>query len=350
VASEAIRQDAKKALRELRADGGTAIGSWIHLATELLRTESGIRHAILLTDGKNEHEAPDILARCLANAAGVFQCDCRGVGSDWDVEELRTVAGALLGTYDIVPEPSGLSADFASMMTDALGRGTDDVRLRVWTPQGAELTMLKQLDPVTDLTPSGRPSTPRTTDFPTGAWGAESRDYHLAVRLPDGAVGDDMLAARVTLLVGDEAVAQAPVRAVWTDDVARSTVLNRRVATALGEDEMADAIQEGIDAIRSGDVELATSRIGAAVRIATEQDSPLELLSPLTAASCPTSSRPQSASPCASACRNPTCWRSSVPRGPNTRPWSGPRTERRVADPPPDTRRRPGWWETGVVR
>ena len=31
-------------------------------------------------------------------AAGIFQRDCRGVGADWDVAELRRVAGALLGT------------------------------------------------------------------------------------------------------------------------------------------------------------------------------------------------------------------------------------------------------------
>jgi hypothetical protein len=37
----------------------------------------------------------------------VFRCDCRGVGTDWKVEELRTISTALLGTVDIVPEPAG---------------------------------------------------------------------------------------------------------------------------------------------------------------------------------------------------------------------------------------------------
>ena len=38
-------------------------------------------------------------------AQGVFQCDCRGVGADWDVRELRGIATALLGTVDLVPGP-----------------------------------------------------------------------------------------------------------------------------------------------------------------------------------------------------------------------------------------------------
>jgi len=274
VASDATRAEAREALRHLHAGGGTAIGSWIHLATQLFRHESGIRHAILLTDGRNEHETDEVLDRCLANAEGVFQCDCRGVGADWEVGELRRVATALLGSYDIVPDASGLRADFADMMQQALSRRVDDVRLRVWMPKGAELVVLKQLDPITDLTGSGVASSALSTDFATGAWGDESRDYHLAVRVPRGQLGDEMLGARVSLLVGDETTAQALVRCVWTDDAARSTVINRRVAAALGEDEMADAIQAGIEAIRSGDVEQGTARLGVAVRLATEQDNP----------------------------------------------------------------------------
>ncbi len=273
-ASPGTRREAKRSLTRLRAGGGTAIGSWIHLATALFGPESGIHHAILLTDGRNEHETPEILQRCLDAAGGVFQCDCLGVGADWEVGELRTVATSLLGTYDIVPHANELSSFFASMVQTALDRQVDDVRLRVWVPKGAELTVLKQLDPITDLVGSGTPSGALSVDFATGAWGDESRDFHLGVRLPVGEVGDEGLAARVSLVVGEEVVALALVRAIWTDDVAQSTVIHRRVAAALGEDEMAEAIQEGVDALRSGDVEQATGRLGDAVRIAAEQDNP----------------------------------------------------------------------------
>ena len=35
---------------------------------------------------------------------GKFQCDCRGVGVDWQVAEVRRIAQALLGTVDIIPD------------------------------------------------------------------------------------------------------------------------------------------------------------------------------------------------------------------------------------------------------
>ena len=51
-----------------------------------------ISHAILLTDGENHNETPEELAEALAECEGSFQCDCRGVGADWVVSELRTIA------------------------------------------------------------------------------------------------------------------------------------------------------------------------------------------------------------------------------------------------------------------
>ncbi len=73
------------------------MGSWIRLASEVLRDRPGIRHAILLTDGKNESEEPEDFEEALGEAMGVFECDCRGVGTNWIVSELRKVATTLLG-------------------------------------------------------------------------------------------------------------------------------------------------------------------------------------------------------------------------------------------------------------
>jgi hypothetical protein len=107
-------------------------------------------------------------------------------------------------------------------------------------------------------------------DYTTGAWGDECREFYLSVRVAVGEVNDTMLAARVTLLVGDEPVGQSLVKAVWTDDVAKSTRMNKRVAQAIGEGELADAIQEGVDAHKDGDIETATDRFQKAVNIASE--------------------------------------------------------------------------------
>jgi hypothetical protein len=111
---------------------------------------------------------------------------------------------------------------------------------------------------------------PLSGDYATGAWGQESRDYHLAVTVNPGGVGDEMLAARVTLVVDGEPSGQALVKAIWTDDTARSTRINRQVAHYTGQAELADAIQAGLEARKVGDIDTATAKLGRAVQIATE--------------------------------------------------------------------------------
>ena len=98
-------------------------GTWLRLARQMFASsQAALRHAILLTDGKNEHETPEQLDAAIAACEGVFSCDCRGVGTDWQVGELRRISTALLGTVDIVPDPAGLTADFEAMMETAMGK------------------------------------------------------------------------------------------------------------------------------------------------------------------------------------------------------------------------------------
>jgi hypothetical protein len=267
-ASTRSRTEAKEQVARLQAGGGTRIGTWLTAATDLLEGESGVRQAILLTDGKNEGETAQDLERALADASGIFQCDCRGVGTDWSVRELTQISDALMGTKDIVADPAHLGADFEQMMTQAMRKGVADVQLRIWTPKGAEIAFIKQVSPtLRELSPV-QADTPQAFDFPLGSWGDESRDYHLLVRIHPAEPGDEMLAARVSLLVGGEVSAHALVRATWTDDTALSTRINRQVAHYTGQQEMAQAIQDGLDARSRGDEGTAIVRLGRAVELA----------------------------------------------------------------------------------
>jgi hypothetical protein len=275
IANAASRAAAKQAVAGLRANGGTAIGQWLDLARRIFGTHPAtLRHAILLTDGKNQHETPDQLAAAIGRCEGVFSCDCRGVGTDWEVGELRTISTALLGTVDIVPDPSGLVADFAALMENAMGKQVADVALRVWTPQHATVRFVKQVAPaVDDLTGRRTSSGPQAGDYPTGAWGSgESRDYHVGIQVNPAGVGQEMLAARVSLVAsttsGAEILGQGLVRAIWTDDEALSTKINSRVAHYTGQAELAEAIQEGLEARKQGDEETATAKLGRAVALA----------------------------------------------------------------------------------
>ncbi|GAB3846221.1 VWA domain-containing protein [Dactylosporangium cerinum] len=274
VANDDTRYAARQAIRHLKAGGGTQIGTWLTLARELfLANPAEIRHAILLTDGRNGESARTFQA-VLDQCTGVFVCDSRGVGQNWSAAELIKVADALLGTADGMKDPAGLEEDFRSMIEAAMGKTVAGVALRLWTPAGARIRFVKQVHPeILDLTDRRTDVSARVGDYPTGAWGAESRDYHLAVELdPDtvGAVGEEKLAARVSVVRGEEVLAKGLVRAVWTDEEAKSTRLNKRVAHYTGAAELASAIQEGLAAREAGDTVTATARLGRAVQLATE--------------------------------------------------------------------------------
>jgi hypothetical protein len=269
-ASARTRSEAKDAIDRYRPRGSTAIGTWLTLAAQLFaESRAGLRHAILLTDGQNSNETEAQLTETLRGCQGQFQCDCRGVGTDWEVAELRRIASALLGTVDIIAEPSQMEADFRALAEGAMARGTANVALRLWTPKGSEVAFVKQVAPsIQNLTDRPVAVDALTSDYPTGAWGDETRDYHVCIRVPAREAGDEVLAGRVSLVVDGEVQSQALIRAVWTDDEQLSTRINREVAHYTGQTELAEAIQEGLGARRAGDQAEATLKLGRAVQLA----------------------------------------------------------------------------------
>jgi len=267
------RAAAKEAISHFDADGGTAIGSWLRLAGQIFDTVPAAtqRHAILLTDGQNQSEKATQFQAAIESVAGRFQCDCRGVGADWEVSELCQVAKALMGTVDLIADPASMAADFENLVRQAMGRGVAEVTLRVWAPQGSQVLFVRQVSPtVEDLTSRRIDVNPLTGGFPTGAWGDESRDFHVAVRVPPQPVGQERLAARVQLVVRDEVVSQGLVKARWSSDDALTTRIDPAVAHYTGQAELAEVIQEGLAAKASGDEATATTKLGRAVALAAE--------------------------------------------------------------------------------
>jgi len=279
IAGTASRTAAKAEVERLKARGGTSIGSWLSLARRLFEdAPDAIHHAILLTDGENEHESDHQFRAALALCEGRFQCDCRGIGTDWKVDELREIASTLLGSVDMVADADDLVADFTAMMDQAMTKDTNDVALRLWAPQGANVAFVRQVAPaIEDLTVRGRPSGSLTADYPTGAWGDESRDYHVCIHVPPRAIGEEMAAGRVALVVDGEVVSQALIRAIWTDDRALSTRISREVAHYTGQTELMEAIQDGLSARKAGDEAGATVQLGRAVQLAAESGNTTKL-------------------------------------------------------------------------
>jgi hypothetical protein len=271
-ANAQTRAEAKAAVGRLRAEGGTSIGRWLLLANQLFADQSAeVKHAILLTDGQNQHESPQDFQWALSECEGKFLCDSRGVGGDWSATELRSIASTLLGTADGLESPAELPAAFREMTESAMGKSVADVSLRVWTPAGAKLRFVKQVFPhMEDLTARRTEVSARIGDYPTGAWGAENRDYHISVEVEPDAVGEEVLAGRITLVSAGQVLAERLILARWTDDTALSTRINPQVAHYTGQAELAEVIQEGLKARDAGDVETATAKLGRAVQLAVE--------------------------------------------------------------------------------
>jgi len=265
------RADAKEAVARFRADGGTAMGTWLRLAAQVFATVPSLsqKHAILLTDGENQHETPQQLTAAIEAVTGQFQCDCRGVGVAWQVAEVRRIATALLGSVDIIPAREQLAGEFAKLIRQAMSKGVASADMRVWAPQGAQVLFVRQVAPtVDDLTSRRQEVNALTGSYPTGAWGDESRDYHVAVRLSAKAIGQEQLAARVQLVIGADVLAQGLVKALWSADEGLTTRISPEVAHYTGQTELADAIQEGLAAKAAGDTATATTKLGRAVQLA----------------------------------------------------------------------------------
>jgi hypothetical protein len=274
IASPATRADAARAVGKLSAGGGTAMGQWLSAANELfVADDSAIRHAILLTDGQNADEEPDELDRAIDTCMGNFQCDCRGVGADWEVNELSAIAERLIGDVSLIRAPEDMQDDFRDLMERAMGRHISNVSLRIWTPQGAQVAYVKQVVPdVVDLTPKRLTASEQVGDYPTGAWSDEWRDYHLQIAVPARDVNEEMLAARVSLVVDDEVVSEAKVRAIWTEDERLSTRRDLKVAEHKLRIEYADVATQAREARDVGDLATETARLKRAAEIAVELD------------------------------------------------------------------------------
>lgn len=284
VASEESRREAKEAIAQLRADGGTAMGSWLRMAKRLLRMQpTAIRHVIMLTDGKNESESPARFTAALDACEGHFQCDCRGIGEGWVAAELNVIASKLLGTALDVATPADLIDDFRAMIRSAMNKIADDVSLRVWVPRGAEVRALKQTAPVIeDLTGRAVRVDDTTVEYPTGAWGREKRDFYLGIGglspiVSFGAANSPSRAGRVSLVVDGAECTSASVLAQWTDDHDLFTEVNTHVAEGAGQLDLALAIQRGAAALRAGDTQTAVAELGEAARLAYENGNQAKL-------------------------------------------------------------------------
>ena len=83
-------------------------------------------------------------------------------------------------------------------------------------------------------------------------------------------VGEEMLAARISLVIDGNPISQGMVKATWSQDEQLTARINPEVAHYTGQQELAEAIADGLAARQAGDEATATTKLGRAVQLASE--------------------------------------------------------------------------------
>ena len=277
----ATRTAAKRQVMSLWPEGGTKIGNWLTDANGLFAAGPAtgvIRHAVLYSDGKNEHETREALDDALRTCADRFACDVRGLGDDWDYVELLHIAETLGGDATAVIDVADLTDDFTGLMRRAGRLVVPRAYLRLSPHAGFRVESISQTHPVqADLKPTDPPAGDAVIDVPLGPWEQETRRYQLTLRFEPGSlpVADDLRATPVELFA-ETADGQLERRAGAALVVRRHAVeggvsARREWLTPIAKErELTFAIKGCADAWLKGRGADAEDEVNCAVALATE--------------------------------------------------------------------------------
>jgi Ca-activated chloride channel family protein len=282
VADAQVRAGAKHRVMSLLPEGGTCIGRWLVAADEAFATARGagvIRHAVLYTDGKNEHENRAELDAALARCREKFTCDVRGLGEDWDYREVRHIADALGGDAEAIVNVTDLTGDFTRLMLRAAQLVVPRTSLRLRLYRSFEVVAVERVYPDrADLAAAQRAAGERTAEIPLGAWTAEpaERRYQVSLRFDPGVVpvGEELRAARADLdaELPDgtmESRANAPI-AIVRHDTPEPTILPESLTRIHRQRDLTFLIQDCVDAVGEGRAADADRHLERALRLARE--------------------------------------------------------------------------------
>ncbi|WP_030786232.1 vWA domain-containing protein [Streptomyces sp. NRRL S-920] len=294
VAHAESRAAAEAALYDCTPGGGTAMGTWLERARLLFRdlpaggSGAYVRHALLLTDGKNEpgYESREDLDDRVRRCAGVFDCDVVGIGDAWETDELLLIAGVLSGRTRAVEDLTRLPGELAALTGRAAERDVTGLRLRLYHRAGVHPHSFEQVHPTrTPLTPARTDLTGVETgaggpveEYELGPCGEETRAYLLCVGAPydPAQLGRELLLTEVEIDAGEhgrehlELPAPQPVLMRWTDDADLYSRLDPQVAHFQHEEELHRTFERACAELKRGARAEAQALLGTAWRLAGE--------------------------------------------------------------------------------
>lgn len=280
------RAAASRAVAGLMPEGGTKIGQWLAAASGLFladRAAATVRHVVLYTDGKNEHESPAELGSFLDACADQFVCDVRGLGDDWDHVQLRHIAGKLHGDAEAVLRIEDLAGDFTRLMRRVQRIAVPRTYLRLAPNDAFQITAITQAYPVeVDMTQHQRPGGGTAIDVPLGSWEErETRRYQVSLRFAPAAVpvGVKLRAVRVDLFAEGAngtrvACANAPVTVFRYATPGDPGTIPESITQVHDQRETGLAIRACVDAWLNGRTADADAELDMALRLARKSRDP----------------------------------------------------------------------------
>jgi von Willebrand factor type A domain len=289
-ADAAMKAAARQQVMSLWPKGGTKIGQWLTAANEFSATgpASGvIRHAVLYSDGKNEHETREELDEVLRACTDHFICDVRGVGEDWNYAELLHIATTLGGDAQAVIDVADLPGDFADCMRRAARLVVPRAYLRLQPDSRFQVESVMQTNPVqADLWRSQRRVSETVIEIPLGPWKPDTRCYQLTLCFePDSLPVADYIRATPVELVVETAEGKLEQRADAALVVRRLNVAGgitamphlRRLTMIAKARELTATITACVTAWDAGLSSDADDELDRAIRLATELEDDVRL-------------------------------------------------------------------------
>ena len=138
--------------------------------------------------------------------------------------------------------------------------------LRLWTPLGASVLSVRQVEPVVrDLTGDRAFVTDQVGVYPLAGFGPDPVACLLDIAIEPDEIGCEIRATRVEVVLHgrSEVLSTASVVVEWTDDDLLSVLIDPQVAVHNGQAQLCRAIQAGVEAARYDDTDRAAALIVA---------------------------------------------------------------------------------------
>jgi Mg-chelatase subunit ChlD len=273
---------AQRRVEELRAEGTTCMGRGLEWALRAFeKRPDAIRRVLLLSDGEQQGDEPIErvyeIARRFHEVGG--QIDAWGIGNQWNENELRRIASLTGGGAAVIPDPEDMAREIDSLLQDVAATPAQDVNLIFKTPKMYEILEVKQVYP--NIAPAQADKiSAQEFIIPLGtvtAQGAKILVRIQGVERPAGlavrAIKPELRYTRNGQSVSEELQPLSNAFVKWVTDPKEIQATDPTVARYRGEERIMQLQQEGLAALESGNSELATARLTAALQAAEQTGS-----------------------------------------------------------------------------